>query len=55
MLEKELGHCNGVKAAATESSSSEDVITETTRLLFEDAKMKIKELPVFDTDTFMRI
>jgi len=49
-LEKELTHMSGTK-----SENVADVVSEETRNLFEDAKQRIKELPVFDNDTFMRI
>jgi len=48
LLEKELSH-QSVKVDII------DVISEGTRRSFEEAKLKIKDLPVFDNDTFMRI
>lgn len=50
MLEKELSHSSGVKP-----ENLTDVIAPGTRKLFEEAKQKIRDLPVFDNDTFMRI
>lgn len=47
-LEKELSHQNARVDVV-------DVISESTRKSFEEAKLKIKDLPVFDNDTFMRI
>ena len=49
-LEKELSY-----SSANKPENLTDVITEQTRKMFEDAKLKIKELPVFDNETFMRI
>ena len=47
-LEKELSHQNA-------RADVVNVISEGTRKSFEEAKLKIKDLPVFDNDTFMRI
>ena len=49
-LEKELSHSSTIKP-----EKITDVISEGTRQQFEEAKLRIKDLPVFDTDTFMRI
>ena len=57
LLEKELTHTNGglTSNSKNEIEPKEDVVSTETRKLFEEAKQKIKELPVFDNDTFMRI
>ena len=51
-LEKELTHTSG---SVKPEQATTDVISIETRSLFEDCKQCIKDLPVFDTDTFMRI